>query len=281
MAFMDQIEVPEQDAFVITITGDAGTGKTSLAATLPKPIFIRAEDGLEAIPLKHRPPAFPKLTHPEDLWDQLEELIEAKEKQGDDFPFDTLVLDSVSQLNVMFEQYIVESDHREPKSIAQAGGGYGAGYVQLSDMHRRVRRAAELLMDMGMNVAFICHSDVTTVELPDKDPYTRYELRLHKKSIPHYVDNVNLVGYLRLEAFTTGTGDGRKKIRSTGKREIICHTDAAQVSKNRYGITKPLKVLLDKDNGLPINPLYDWIPSLSGEGVHAPSIDEDFNEDND
>lgn len=276
--FLEQIEVPQDEAFIITITGDAGTGKTSLCATFPKPIFIRAENGLEAIPLKRRPPAFPKLTHPDDLWEQLEQLIEAKMEKGDEFPFQTVVLDSVSQLNAMFEQYIVESDHREPKSIAQAGGGYGAGYVQLSDMHRRVRHAAEYLMDLGVNVVFICHSDMITVELPDKDPHSRYELRLHKKSVPHYVDNVNLVGYLRLKSVTYGKGDGRKKIKSSGKREIICHTDAAQVSKNRYGITKPLPVDIN-EQGEPINPLYDWIPSLSGHDVAAASINEEEMDD--
>jgi len=253
MSILDSIEVPKDGAFVMTLTGDAGVGKTSLAATFPKPLFIRAEDGLQAIPVEARPKALPKIGTPNDLWAQLEACVEAA--MAGEFDYETVVIDSVSQLETLFSQYIVESDHRNPKSIAQAGGGYGAGYVQLADMHRRVRRAAELLKENGVNVVFICHSDVISIELPDKDPYNRYELRLHKKCTPHYVDNVDLVGYLRLETFTTGDGD-RKKAKSTGKRELICHTDAAQVSKNRFGITKPLIVPHGE------NPLYNIIPAL-------------------
>lgn len=236
MSLLDKIEVPTNGASVITITGDAGVGKTSLAATFDKPVVIRIEDGLQAIPAEHRPPALPKITNPQDLWDQLEALI------VEDHDYKTVIIDSVSQAETMFSQYIVENDHRSPKSLAQAHGGYGAGYVALADMHRRVRSAAEFLVNKGVSVVFICHSDVITLELPDKDPYSRYELRLHKKCVPHYVDNVDLVGYLRLETFTTGEEGQRKKARSTGVRELICYTDAAQVSKNRFGITKPLKV---------------------------------------
>lgn len=253
MSILDSIEVPKDGAFVATVTGDAGVGKTTFAATFPKPLFIRAEDGLQAIPKEERPPALPVIAHPDELWEQLEACVMAAMEGS--FDYETVVIDSTSQLETLFSQYIVESDHRNPKSIAQAGGGYGAGYVQLADMHRRVRKAAELLKGVGVNVVFICHSDVVTLELPDKDPYNRYELRLHKKCVPHYVDNVDLVGYLRLETFTTGDGE-RKKAKSTGKRELICFTDAAQVSKNRFGITKPLIVPHGE------NPLYDIIPVL-------------------
>ena len=63
MSILDSVEVPKDGAFVMTLTGDAGVGKTSLAATFPKPLFIRAEDGLQAIPVEARPMALPKMPH--------------------------------------------------------------------------------------------------------------------------------------------------------------------------------------------------------------------------
>jgi len=250
MSILSTITKPADRSVIATITGDAGTGKTSLAATFPKPVFIRVEDGLQAIPEATRPDALPVVTKVEQLWEQLTALI--KEKHD----YKTVVIDSVTQLETLFSEYVIETDPKKPKSLAQANGGYGAGFGAVSAMHGRVRKAAKALNEMrGLNVVFIAHSDVTTIELPDEDPYSRYELRLHKKSVPHYVDNVDLVAYLKLETFTTGDGD-RKKAMSTGNRVAICYTAAAQVSKNRFGISEPIDVELGK------NPFVNYIPTL-------------------
>src|SRR3546814_5981489 len=54
MSLADLVSVPEDRPVIVTICGDSGMGKTSLAATFPKPIVIRAEDGLQAIPMERR-----------------------------------------------------------------------------------------------------------------------------------------------------------------------------------------------------------------------------------
>lgn len=252
MSLLDKVSKPADRPIIATITGDAGTGKTTLAATFPKPIFIRAEDGLQAVPADIRPDAFPVVTKVDDVWEQLTALIK------EDHDYKTLVIDSVTQLETLFSEHVIESDPKKPKSLAQANGGYGAGFLAVSAMHGRVRKAAKLLNERGMNVVFIAHSDVTTIELPDQDPYSRYELRLHKKCTPHYVDNVDLVAYLKLETFTHGDGE-RKKAVSTGNRVAVCYTAAAQVSKNRFGISEDIAV----EQG--VNPFIEFVPALKGE----------------
>jgi hypothetical protein len=124
-------------------------------------------------------------------------------------------------------------------------------------MHQRVRKAAGMLNAKGIHVIFIAHADTSTVELPDTDPYTRYDLRLGKRSVAPYVDDVDLVGYLKLETFTTGDGE-RKKAISDGTRQLVTYTTAANVSKNRFGIEQPLPVKAGE------NPLVDYIPALQG-----------------
>jgi len=253
MSLLSTVTKPQDRPVIATITGDAGTGKTTLAATFPKPIFIRIEDGLQAVPSDIRPDAFPVVTKVDQLWEQLTALIK------EDHDYKTVVIDSVTQLETLFSEHVIESDPKKPKSLAQANGGYGAGYGAVSALHGRVRKAAKMLNEMrNMHVIFIAHSDVSTIELPDEDPYSRYELRLHKKSVPHYVDNVDLVAYLKLETFTTGEGD-RKKAISSGNRIAVCHTAAAQISKNRYGMTEPVEVERGK------NPFVNIIPSLKAE----------------
>lgn len=240
---------PENRAIICTITGDAGVGKTRLAATFPKPVFIRSEDGMQSIPQDERPDALPVVSDPKGLWDQFTALI------NEEHDYQSVVIDSVTALERMFIQHVVESDPKKPKSINQALGGYGAGLAAVAAMHQRVRKAAGLLNNKGIHVVFIAHADTNTVELPDQDPYTRYDLRLGKRSVAPYVDDVDLVGYLKLETHTMGDGE-RKKAISDGTRLLVTYTTAANVSKNRYSITEDLIVPEGE------NPLFDHVPTL-------------------
>jgi hypothetical protein len=250
MSILSSIAKPDDRSIICTITGDAGLGKTSLAATFPKPIFIRAEDGLQAIPVASRPDAFPLLSNVDMLWEQLTALIK------EDHDYKTLVIDSVTQLDNLFTNHIVDTDPKKPRTIAQALGGYGAGFQALSSLHGRVRKAAGILNEVkGMNIVFIAHSETETIELPDQDPYTRYNIRMQKKSVSHYTDNTDLVGYLKLETHTFGDGE-RKKAISDGTRILVTYVSAANISKNRYGISEDLLVV----NGT--NPLLNLIPSI-------------------
>ena len=236
MGILDTVSKPADRPVLVTITGDSGMGKTSLAATFPNPIVIRAEDGLQAIPADRRPDAFLLLTGPDALWEQLKALIH------EDHGYKTLVVDSVTALERLFITHVVESDPKKPRGIQQALGGYGAGRDAVAAMHARLRKAAGILADKrGMHTVFIAHADTSRIEPPDDDAYMRYTLRLHEKSMPAYVDDVDIVGFLKLQTFTTGDGD-RKKAISDGTRQLITYATAANVSKNRYGITEPLTV---------------------------------------
>jgi len=246
MSILDMIRKPEDRPSLVTILGDAGLGKSSLAATFPNPIFIRAEDGLQAIPLESRPDAFPVLTSVNDLWEQLSSLIKEEHQ------YKTLIIDSVTALERMFIENIVESDPKKPKSIKQAMGGYGAGLTAVAALHGRVRKACGLLNNKGMHIVFIAHADTETIDLPDQDPYTRYNLRLGKRSTAPYVDDVDVVGFIKLQSFVKDD----KKIISDGSRVLSVTATASNVSKNRYGITEDLPVLLN------VNPFSNYIPGL-------------------
>lgn len=250
MSILNTISKPTDRPVLVTVVGEAGLGKTSLASTFPKPIFIRAEDGLQAIPIDQRPDAFPLIDNVDQLWEQLNALIK------EDHEYQTLVIDSVTALERMFAEKIVNDDPKKPKSINQAMGGYGAGLQAVAALHGRVRKACGILNNKrNMNIVFIAHADTETIDLPDQDPYIRYSLRLGKKSQAPYVDDVDLVGFLKLASFTTGDGD-KKKVISDGSRLLSVTATAANVSKNRYGITQDLPVELNK------NPLTEYVKGL-------------------
>lgn len=216
---------------------------------------------MQAIPLAKRPDAFPLLNGArasdavDALWKQMIALLQ------EDHQYQTVVIDSVTALERLFIASVLESDPKA-KSINQALGGYGAGMAAVSAMHQRVRKAAGLLNERkAMHVVFVAHADVETMRLPDSDDYMRYSLRLPAKSLPPYVDDVDVVGFLRLETFTKGDDGERKKAISTGDRLLICHATAANVSKNRFGITEPLEC----PEGA--NPLAAVIPALKGHNA--------------
>jgi len=253
MSLLSTISKPQDRSVIVTIIGDSGLGKTTLAATFPNPIVIRAEDGLQAIPADMRPDAFPLIGKVDDLWEQLKALVTEKHD------YQTVVIDSVTALERLFTQHVIESDPKQPRSINQALGGYGAGLAAVATMHQRVRKACGVLNERkNMHVVFVAHADTETIELPDQDPYTRYSMRLGKKSVAPYVDDSDVVGFLKLQTYTTGDGD-RKKAISDGSRLLVTYATASNVSKNRFGINDDLLVEHGK------NPLASIIPSLKAE----------------
>lgn len=199
MSLLQSIEKPKDRPPIITICGDAGTGKTRLAATFPNPIFIRSEDGMQSIPVSDRPDAFPVLRGPsaQDVVDTLFEQLIALLRDPHDYQ--TLVIDSVTALDEIFTAATLEKDGKA-KTTASALGGYGAGIQYVTGLHQRVRKAAALLNERrGMVVVFIAHADVETMRLPDQDDYQRWSLRLPPKSLPPYVDSPDIVGFIRRE----------------------------------------------------------------------------------
>ena len=250
---LTQLQKPDASRPVIcTIFGEAGVGKTTLAATFPKPVIIRTEDGTTSLAGREDVSLFPVAATSAEVFAQIEALATGEHD------FESVVLDSVTQLSAIVEAEIVATDPKA-KSIAPAGGGYGAGYLQVADVNHRIREwMGALATDRKMNVVFLGHADTETMDLPDSDPYSRYTVRLHKKTLPAYVDNVDLVGFLRMKTMLRGGSEDKvKRALSTGERELICHPQAANVSKNRFGITEPMT--FDPTT----NPIAGYVPALN------------------
>lgn len=236
---------PTMDAPMITIFGEGGTGKTSLAALFPAPIFIRAEDGFDVFVGKKAPNAFPVLGAGEEIFEQLDALLEQ------DHPFKTLVIDSITSLDKKFESDVVRKDNRA-KSINQANGGYGAGFSAVAELHSKVKdRCDRLRKEKGMAVVFLGHVETETIDLPDEPNYSRYSMRIHKKSIGYYTDFVSLVGLLKLQ---TIVDQDSGKAKSFGDRIMIVDKRSSSITKNRYGLVD------DFDVPEGTNPLLGLIP---------------------
>lgn len=262
MSLSQMLAQPAPRAVAVTLCGEGGIGKTTLACSFPDPVVIRCEDGMESLGA-NSPVAFPIADSSQQVIDQINML--GAEEHG----YRTLVIDSITKLNVLIEQEIVASDPKEPKSINQANGGYGAGLAAAAERHRQIKHLCDqLLRWKNMNVVFIAHADSEILELPDQDPYTRYTLRMGKRAVTHYSDDVDLVGFIKLKTFTRGDGD-RKKAISDGTRVITCYPTANHISKNRYGITEDLVFRLGENPLAPYMPVFNHQPTQPANEVAA------------
>ncbi len=248
MSLLAEAKKPQAEPMIATICGNPGTGKTSLAATFPKPFLIRTvgESMPRDIPESQMPDALGEVSTAAMLWAQLMALVE------EEHDYRTAILDSVTGLESLFIQDVLDSDPKA-RGIQQALGGYGAGRAAVTASHMRVRKAAEALRKRrGMNVVFIAHADIVQINPPDSDAYAQYSLRMNDKSMAPYVDAVDLVGFLKQGTVLMGD-DGNKKAISTGERVLTTYLTPASVSKNRYGIEEDLEVRRGE------NPLAQWI----------------------
>lgn len=244
------LSAPKAKPVIATILGEAGVGKTTFAATFPNPVIVPIEDGLQSLEGVEGVAAFPLVNSYEEVMQCLEALATQEHS------FKTVVFDSVTRLNEIIEKEVIESDPKNPKSINQALDGYGNGHVAVAQKHRNLRDLCGAIRDkFGMHVLFIAHADTELINLPDQDEFQRYTIRMNKRSVSAYIDNVDFVGLLRLKTYTSGD-KAKKRAVSDGTIELVMNAMPSSVSKNRYGITAPLKV----EKG--INPLKGLISSI-------------------
>jgi len=234
MSILETISKPERDNYMITIVGEPGVGKTSLAATFPNPIFIRTEDGFTTFKGKEIPDAFPVAKKYDDVIEQLTVLGTDKHE------YKTVVIDSITELNCMIETEIVKLDLKAT-SINNALGGWGAGPATGSEKNKKIRRICDKLCSkINMNVIFIAHAAIEKITPPEDDPYSRYGIDINKASVGHYTFNVDIVAFVKQRVFVN---DNKNQASTDGSVMITCHNTPSHISKNRFDIIKDFQFI--------------------------------------
>lgn len=264
---------------IITIVAGAGTGKTTLAGLFPAPVFIQAENSttvFEEWDDENKPKFMPRLPRSNKshnvstkntLLEQLRWLITNEHDRK------TLVIDTVSTLSDMFEHEL--TDEYGVDNVADACGGFHKGYIALSAMHAEVRKACEVLSQRkDMAIVFLAHIGIQKIKAsPDVDEYSVYSLAMNEKSVHNYVNESDLVCYIKRDNFITGKESDRKTGRTTKFGKIMQSEDRKIVTsgdgkigyinaKCRYGA---MPSELDLPHGE--NPLMQYIPYYKTTGT--------------
>lgn len=110
----------------LLVYGQAGAGKTTLAATLPSPIILSAEGGLLSIADNNLP--YIQIGNVADLHEAYQWLTESEESK----PFKSVALDSISEI----AEVVLNAEKKATKDPRQA---YGAMQEQMADIIRAFR----------------------------------------------------------------------------------------------------------------------------------------------
>jgi hypothetical protein len=271
MSYLQQVKKAIPQAPVITIVGFPGVGKSTLAALFPNPIFVQAENASTVFETwtEDRQPAFmPELpaanakrqVKPSEIL-----LAQLRELATEEHPFKTVVVDTITAMNTLFEGEVVEFDPNGANNIGEAAGGFHKGFLVAAGMHVKIRNACEHLRRKGIAVVFLAHTGIVKMKnRPEAGEYTAYSIDMPEKARQIYIGSSDAVFYLKSRDFVMGHEENRKgqttkygRVTNTGERVLITSSDGTigyVDAKNRYGM--PEEIDVPKET----NPILDMIP---------------------
>ena len=72
--------------------------------------------------------------------------------------------------------------------------GYGKGYVEADTVWLQLIAGMNALRhDRNMNIVYIAHSAIATVDDPMTQSYSRFDIRLHKRAVGIFQDDVDAI----------------------------------------------------------------------------------------
>ncbi len=214
----------------------AGWGKSTLAASMPKPIFIDLEDGLGGLDAD----SFPPVTDYNTVLEYMRMLI------NEEHNFKTVIIDTASSL----ERLIFAAVCAVKKVDSVDDIGYGKGRLFAIQRWEKVINGLERLREKGMCVVVLAHSQVKIFNSPIVEPYDQYQLAMDKSAsqlLTGWADNV-FFGTEKIIVSEQGEGFGkRSKGIGHGDRVIYTEQRPAFIAKSRLDM--PYEISIPKKEG--------------------------------
>lgn len=154
-------------ALRVVIYGPEGIGKSTLASTAPKPLFLDTERGSGHLDVTRV-----SINSFADLQDALETVV--GQVRAKTFEYKSLVLDTADNLWRLCADKVCEAGKK--KSIEDFG--YGKGYSMAFDTFRDVLHALDFINRHGVWIVVVSHAMVEKIAPPDAAEYSKYCIKV-------------------------------------------------------------------------------------------------------
>lgn len=227
---------------MVGLTGPAGAGKTTLAATFPKPLVLDLEGGAWVLSEQGTDvyddfAKKPQCRHTEML--SVLRMVAESELR-------TVIIDSWTRLSEWLEADILEEDGRAT-SLNAALGGYGKG----ADCH--VNRTAKMIealqwlqVKRKMHVVWVLHESIGSVDLPTGESFSYFGNEGAKKSTKRVIMACDVVAQLRQAVQVVDqTKDGAGRAIGDGHRELFVGSAPYADTKSRFD-SEPRRIKVER-----------------------------------
>lgn len=230
----------------IVLYGEAGIGKSTFGALAGNSIFINIEDGLDSLDAVALPVQLKKDEQAEeDLRTVPKSFEEVKEQLKaliyDEHDFETLVIDSLSKLELLIWEKLCHDFH--VTNIEKVDGGYGKGYTHALNLWNELLEIIDYLRkERNMTIILLAHHGIQNTQNPETQTYDTIVPQLNKKAVELIVRWADCVFYahkqILVRELEEGFGNKRAIALNKGNDVRIMRTvgNAAVVAKNRYNL---------------------------------------------
>lgn len=225
---------PPAEPLRLLLHGVAGIGKTTFAASIPRVLFLSAEDGGGDLD-------FDRIQI--DSWPMLLSVV--ADLARDPHDYETVALDTIDKIERLLWAHLV-SLQKGANTIEDVGGGFGKGYTAAVTEHEKLSVALDLLRTKRrMNVVVIAHTVVKTFKDPEGPDYDRYMLAMNDKAAKLWTGWADCVLFANHDVRVVtrqGAKPGEKgKARDeVPERRLYTTPRAAFDAKNRYSLPEDL-----------------------------------------
>lgn len=253
MSYLQSITTARQPQGIrMAICAQEKMGKTTLACGAPNALLIPLEIGYDSVP---NVPKVPML----QSWDQLQQVMQEiiTVVQAGQFPYQTLIFDSVTALERMIHDKTLSRDPSYGKgnskavTMESALGGYGKAYTYANELFDIFLKTCDWLAVYGqINIVLTCHAFATKMIDPMSGEYDSWDVLLHspknnktygkREMLSQWVD---LLGFLYEPMFVSKGEDGVSKGVNSGKGRVLgLSRSPSYVAGNRYGIIGEISI---------------------------------------
>lgn len=188
------------------IYGVPKIGKSRFCGEFPDPFFINIEGGLDYLPKKVR--STPKLNSYDDIIAWLKHIYE-----NDSFTCGTLVIDSLDWLEELAQARLIKLNNATSITDSKVPAfAYHKGVVEAAtDAIKIVKWLDAIYNKKGIKSVLIAHSVIKEIDLPNRDPFSKYQLKLSKQLAAKSIEWADLVLFADWDYFVDKDGKAATK----------------------------------------------------------------------